>query len=196
MFTRHYLLAATLLIGSIAAVAVSQDAPTTQPSSAPATTVVLPDESDGGEAQPSAEDVLNELLRRRAENPMIEPAQPIRARPVDAAADHTSHGSNSASAKRLLREGQFIINRRGRLSPAIGAASPWQFHFDADASGLNDPPVFLMPCRLLEDAEKIFHENGEDTTFLLSGTAYAYRGANYILPTLIQQAPNRGNLQR
>ncbi len=145
---------------------------------------------------PTAERVLNELLRRRSENPLIEPARPRggdggvegrAARPLG-----TAPGVGEADLK---REGQFVVLRRGRMMRATGGASPWLFVFDADRNNLDDPPMYLMPCRMLEDMEQIVEDRGEAVPFIISGQVFVYKNANYLLPTLMKLAPDRGNLE-
>lgn len=183
-------------------------APAQKPAEAPAASATQPAQPN---QQQSAEQVLNELLKRRAENPLIEPARPDTpagtARTTDTTATPTRPMGTAptiASGAPLRREGQFVINRRARLvrTPAtIGSAEgpshalPWMVVFDADAEGLQDPPMFVMPCQLLQDIETTAQQQGDAAVFLVSGQVYVYRGANYLLPTIIQLAHDRGNLQ-
>jgi hypothetical protein len=67
--------------------------------------------------------------------------------------------------------------------------------FDADASGMADPPMYLMPCQMLEDMEQIVQQQGDSVVFVISGQVFVYHGANYVLPTLMKLAPSHGNLQ-
>lgn len=151
--------------------------------------------------QPSAEEVLSELLKRRAENPLIEPAQPqpdSAAKP-DAAEQETGQTLGSAPdlpAGKLMREGSFIITRRGRLMRAGNGAAQWLFAFEADKDQLADPPMYLMPCRMLEDMENLASKHDRSILFVVSGQVFTYRKANYLLPTMMKIAPRRGNLQQ
>jgi hypothetical protein len=174
-----------------AAAAPAAAAGSTTPSTAPA---AAPNGSGG---QPSAEQVLNELLRRRAENPLIEPQRPASApTPVTVNPKSPSVGTAPKSAQTpLKREGQFIITRRGRMVRASGDSSAWMFVFDGDASGIQDPPMFLMPCTLLEDMEGLANRGGDSAIFVVSGQVFVYRGANYLLPTLMRLVPDKGNLK-
>ncbi len=146
--------------------------------------------SDG--AQSSAEDVLSELLERREENPLIEPARPTEAGTDKRKPVGTAPGVENAT---LIREGQYLLRRRGRLLRSSEAMTGWMYAFDADSDGLGDPPMYLMPCKLLEDMELIVEEQGEDAAFILTGKVFVYRSANYLLPTMMTQAPPHGNLQ-
>ena len=62
----------------------------------------------------------------------------------------------------------------------------WSFVFQADATGLGDPPMLLMPCLLLEEMEAHAQRSGPDSPLLISGRVYRYRGRNHLLPTMFQ----------
>ena len=152
-------------------------------------------------AQPSAEEVLEGLLRKRTENPLIEPARPavttplVPGKPTPAPAAIAGSAPGASSKAPLRREGQFVITRRGRMVRGSGGATNWMFVFDSDGEKLSDPPMYLTPCLLLEDMENIAARQGDSAVFVLSGQVFVYRGANYLLPTLMKLAPVRGNLQ-
>ena len=159
-------------------------------------------------AERSAEEVLNDLLKRRAENPLIEPSRPEAAVPATAPAVPGVPGVPGAvpagqpmgtapaigAAGTLRREGAFVINRRARMVRVPGEGLPWMVVFDADATGLADPPMYLMPCQMLERVESLAQQHGDAAVFLVSGEVYVYRGANYLLPTIMRLTQDRGNL--
>ena len=89
-------------------------------------------------------------------------------------------------AERLTPEGSFVMNRRGTVSRHPSGA--WMLTFDADASGLADPPMVLLPGRQLERLERYMQGAPGRPSVLVSGRAYLYRGRNYLQPTLIRQA--------
>lgn len=161
--------------------------------------------------QPSAEQVLNELLRRRAENPLIEPVRsgnnpannvpntpagvplaPGSGKPTTGAASRAAH---PASPTTLRREGQFIVTRRARIVRASADSAAWVVTFESDSSTLQEPPMYLMPCQMLEDMENVISQHGDAAVFVVSGQIYAYRSANYLMPTLFKLAPAKDNLQ-
>ena len=148
----------------------------------------------------TADEVLEDLLQRREDSPLIDPARPDEVSPPREPEERQSLRALAGVAPdaelELRREGQFIITRRGRMVRAPGDGTGWVFVFEADGGRMQDPPMYLMPCQLLEDMEQIVQEHGDSVVFVLSGQVFLYRGANYLLPTLMQLAPDRGNLQR
>lgn len=180
----------------IATVAAQQSAPTTQPAGAEPGAATEPDtRADTDAEQRSAEDVLNEMLNRREENPIIQPARPDRAAAETEYGPGVGTAPGAAKPVKLVREGQFVLNRRGRMTRTTEGMTGWMFAFDSDSDGLADPPMHLMPCKMLEDMESIIAEQGDDAPFTLSGQVFVYRNANYLLPTLMQLAPKRSNIQ-
>lgn len=159
---------------------------------------------------PSADQVLGNLLRRRQENTLIEPSRTAPVSPAPGAPDAPVTLPGTApeadaqgniprpevARHKLQREGSFVLMRRGRLMRAVGAATTWMYVFDADDQDMTDPPMYLMPCQMLEDMERIVAERGDSVSFIVSGQVFVYRDANYLLPTLMKLAPRRGNLQR
>ncbi|HBS28832.1 MAG TPA: hypothetical protein DEB06_05140, partial [Phycisphaerales bacterium] len=82
----------------------------------------------------------------------------------------------------LVREGAFLLNRRGRVVQADDLT--WVFVFDADAEGRAEPPMVLLPSLRLTELERLVASREETVTLRLSGMALVYRGRNYLLPTL------------
>jgi hypothetical protein len=97
-------------------------------------------------------------------------------------------------APTLRREGEFVLQRRGRLIRSEGAQP--MFSFDADGPKAAEAPMYLLPCRLLQNMEELVREQGDQTVFILTGQVFVYRGANYLLPTLIKPAVEKGNLKK
>jgi hypothetical protein len=192
------------LLGLISVFALAQDKAASPPQ-APAPSAAPGKAAEPLPAQPSAEQVLNELLRRRAENPLIEPvrssaapatggptAPSVGSKPATGAPARAAHPTSPTS---LRREGQFVITRRARIVRAAADSAAWMVSFEADASTLQEPPMYLVPCQLLEEIENVINQHGDAAVFVVSGQILAYRGANYLLPTLFKISPDRGNLQ-
>jgi hypothetical protein len=171
----------------VAVASVAQEGPSEDRAPAPAA------ESD------TSDQVMERMLRDVQENPLIEPVQrPSDRRPTEArpAADPRVIGvAPWAPAPKLRREGEFVVNRSGRLVRSTDGLH-LMFVFEADSRVGHEPPMILVPCQILQDMEQIVHDRGDRIMFILSGQVLAYRGANYLLPTIMKVAMDRGNLQQ
>ena len=151
-------------------------------------------------AQQDAQSELDQMRNQMEESPLVEPSQ----RPVDRApVDETLFQPDArvigvppdAAPPKLRREGEFVLNRRGRLLRSTGTAMAYLFVFEADDEGKPEPPMFILPCQRLESMESLVREQGDKVLFELSGQVFTYRGANYLMPTMMKLAIDRGNLQ-
>ena len=155
---------------------------------------------------PSADEVMQDLLDERQEPPTIAPTQqpggmtvppPPSAPPVGRAGmelDPAVLGPLPGEpAPTLRREGEFLVNRRGRLIRSD--AGEQMFVFEADSQDAPEPPMILQPCRRLQDMEDIVQQRGESVVFIVSGQVHVYRGQNFLLPTMMTIAVDRGNLE-
>jgi len=93
----------------------------------------------------------------------------------------------------LKREGEFLVGRRGRLVRSVEGKS-LLFVFDADSAKAPELPMVVQPCRLRESMENLIVERGDSVVFIVSGQVHTYRGANYLLPTMMKLAVDQGNL--
>lgn len=153
----------------------------------------------------TAEQVLEQLKQKRKARPSVAPTQkPI----VEAgASDIPGRGNRIDIDPRVLgtapgmpqpklrREGEFIPLRRGRII-RTPSASQVMFVFEADAKTAPEPPMILLPCQTLESMERLVIERGDQVVFLLSGQVFTYRGANYVLPSVMKLAIDKGNLRK
>ena len=80
----------------------------------------------------------------------------------------------------LIREGAFLIDRRGIIVPVAGRR--WAFVFDPDETGKSDDPMFLQPCLRLSEMIRLAESRERTVTFLITGEVFVYRGQNYLLP--------------
>lgn len=147
---------------------------------------------DDAPTQPSAEDVIRQLEGQARENPLIEPTRPLMREQTPGSEVQTDPrvlGVAPGQAKPTLRrEGEFIVNRRGRIKPAGGAQVGSLFVFEADSQANPEPPMHLLPCQMLQSMEDLATERGHSVIFVLSGQVFTYRGANYLLPTMMKIA--------
>lgn len=145
---------------------------------------------------------MDELLNAREAAPVIEPmrtttpgSQPelvssAASVDIDPAVLGIAPGDEPPP---LRREGEFIINRRGRLIHSVDSGHRL-FVLESDASHSPELPLVLQACQLLETMENTVDRRGDTTIFILSGQIHTYRGANYLLPTMMKTAANTGNL--
>lgn len=179
-----------------------EDEPATEPTpqgSTEDTTATAP--PTGG--TPSAEEVMRQMLERRQDPPPTPPVRrqqrsaqnlpepPTATVAVDPAVIGIAPGEDPPPLK---REGAFIVSRRGRMIHSLDGGSRL-FVFEADSLDAPEAPMFLQPCRLLETMEDLVRERGDQVVFTVSGQVHAYRGANYLLPTMMIIEPDRGNLE-
>lgn len=179
-----------------AAASPSQAAPASQAPDA-ATTQPAQDASD---AAPATQQVMQQLLAQAQAPPPAAGGSlgSAAAAPTTADGGLTTNPAVQGTApptapSKLLAEGQVILNRRGRI-----IRSPDGFHvlfaFEADSEDVSEAPLILLPCQIRQTMEDLVQERGDTLVFIASGQVYAYRGANYLLPTTMKVAIDRGNL--
>ena len=155
----------------------SAPAATTKP--APATT----------EQNTSAQEVLNSLLSHHISRPIqqLVKMQPmLTAKPIPDLPQPVGYVQPPA-----LREGSYIWNRPGRLL-FNQPLHEWIFVFQADSSSLLEPPLILLPCRLLQRMETRSGRRGTEIKFRVSGKITQFKGRNYLFTTYVEVAHNLG----
>lgn len=140
------------------------------------TTRPAPPTSRPAAAAPSVDDMFKQLLV---------PSRPI-PRPLEPARDvpQTDISSNRAVAPNaprlnLIREGTIVFDRRGRLNRTIDGQ--YEFHFEADAQTMKDPPMVILPNLKLMAMETAIKTNTRELRFSITGMVTEYNGRNYIL---------------
>ncbi|MCX5659528.1 MAG: hypothetical protein NTW19_07365 [Planctomycetota bacterium] len=145
----------------------------------------------------SADQVLQQMGSMIERNAAIESAPRVVTTPpatkvMDPAVLGPAPGERATT---LRREGEFVVERRGRLVHGTGNSTV-MFAFDADARTSPEPPMVLIPCQLLQSMENLSQERGDRVVFVLTGQVFTYRGANYLLPTTMKLAIDKGNLKK
>jgi hypothetical protein len=169
---------------------------------------VVSDPADTAATQPAsdedaAEQAMSDLLGSRQDAPVIEPvAEPSIQYPgvrigvpaanvdIDPAVLGIAPGEDPPP---LRREGEFVVNRRGRLIRSSDGGH-LLFVFEADTQDAPELPMVLQACQLLEAMEDTVERHGDSAVFILSGQVHTYRGTNYLLPTMMKIAVDKGNL--
>jgi len=177
----------------------------TATTTAPATSSAPEVRPDTAKKPPSAAEVMDDLTGRIERNPAIEPTHkspssiaPLPNLPAGMTEEAGSIVAGVAPGGQMMKmrkEGEFVINRPGRLvrAPQSGILL---FAFDSDSPTGVEPPVIIMPCAYLQFMEDTARERGDRVVFVISGQVTSYRGANYLLPTNVRQGIDRGNLSR
>ncbi len=176
-------------------------------------TAIEPDDNDAEAAQeeapveqPSntATDVMEQLLQQRDASPVVQPEtgpaieyieNRLGVMATKADLDQSVIGvAPGLSQPKLRREGDFIVSRRGRLIRSPDGSNVL-FVFSADSKHASEPPMIMQKCRRLEDMENYVQKRGDNVIFIVSGQIHTYRGANYLLPTMMKIATDQGNIQ-
>ncbi|NQU74795.1 MAG: hypothetical protein HQ546_00605 [Planctomycetes bacterium] len=150
------------------------------PASAPDGPASMP-ASTGNEApagsEAAADAVIQALLRSRV---VKEPVLPTSA--TAPAGEGDSEAPKALFQPLPKPPGSMIFNRLGRLVKDE-ASGWWTFRFESEKNLLYEPPMRVLPNRLLEEMETILEKNSIAPTvrFLVSGEVTHYRGNQYLL---------------
>lgn len=154
--------------------------------------------AEARDAERDADRAIGDLQRERPENVPI-PPQPGRAArvppgvvvPVNPA---VVGALPNAERPALRREGEFIVNRRGRLVRSADGQHAI-FTFDRQQGSEQDPPMILLPSQLLENMEDLVRDRGDQVSFIISGQVFLYRGTNFLMPTMMRLAVSPEHLR-
>ena len=125
---------------------------------------------------------LEQAARTREGNAGVPGGAATPGAPANATSAPSAGGDRQTG--RLMREGAFVTNRRGRMNR--GASGEFLFSFDGDANGKVDPAMVLMPSMNLAAMERLFDKGGDSVSFTISGQVFLYKGRNHMLPTVFQ----------
>ncbi|MEI8196876.1 MAG: hypothetical protein WCI73_13330, partial [Phycisphaerae bacterium] len=84
-----------------------------------------------------------------------------------------------------LREGQSIFDRVGRLVKDE-KTQQWLFAFESDGKEMKDPPITLVPSKMLEAMEDASAKGTKSIRFKISGEITEYHGKNYLYIKFMQ----------
>ncbi|HVP73360.1 MAG TPA: hypothetical protein VMS30_06445 [Phycisphaerales bacterium] len=101
---------------------------------------------------------------------------------VPASQDGAPDAPDTSATGATLHENAAVVNRRGKITR--DRSGGWLMVFDADATGLADPPMKLLPCELLEKIEDYARRSGNNSPIILTGQVYVYAGQSHLLPTV------------
>jgi len=157
--------------------------------------------SDESPGQMSAEDILREFQKERPKAKPVLPSQPeSNVNGLPRGTDRMDEGGPSRAstgAGRGLRmpEGYFLVDRVGRV---VRDDNWWVLHLvgDNNPNASPDPPLRLLPNRLLERMVREVESSNEDLEFVVSGEITEFMGENYLLLRKLLRRRNVGNLSR
>ena len=131
-----------------------------------------------GELEPEIADIVASL---EAEREAHQPLAPIR---VD--------GADVPGSESVLKEGTFVLTRRGRMVRL--ETGQWAFVVDSGADGMPtlDPALVLTPCLNLQAMERLASDRGEELVIELTGRTLAYKQRAYLVPLMFQVARDEG----
>lgn len=181
---RNYLMPAAIraAAGILATPTPSEAADTDAP---PVPQAGVPGASEpGGIADdPDVADLIAELEKRP---PFPRPA----TRPPDSTRPRDGRDEGDAPIAPPPEDGTYFAGRRGRMVRSSQGA--WLFVTDNDNP--NRPPrvYTLLPCRTLEELERVALREGDASAGLVSGRVYRFRDQWFLLPTLYQQERRGG----
>ncbi|MGH7131874.1 MAG: hypothetical protein ACREJO_08020 [Phycisphaerales bacterium] len=126
---------------------------------------------------PKPDELLRELEAARRNRPTIKPTVPGAV--VQGLPGAVRGGANSVMAGRLVRQGTFLLSRRGTVSKLPDGEVV--FTFDLDEHGAAERPMPLLPNTNLQNLERIADRADPTARFNVSGQVMAFKGRNYLL---------------
>lgn len=158
-------------------------APTTVPATQPAPAATAPGVVLTPTASaPSPQAIIDKLLDTH--NTSATPVLPATNSSPMAVAVAPAVAPNPPATTRL-REGQFVWSRVGRLVK-VEKTNDWVFAFESDGKEMKDPPMGLLPCKMLEAMQNNSGQGKISVRFRVSGQVTEYQGKNYLLVTYMQ----------
>ncbi len=143
--------------------------------------------------QPSAAEILQELMKKQQARPAIMPSRPterVEGQPPVAATEPSV--SPSRQDQPLLPDGTTIADRVGRI---VRRQNGWYFVFESEAKVLREPPLQILPNKDLETMEIQSANGTRPVRFRVSGEVTEYRGANHLLLRKVLVVHDLGNLK-
>jgi len=203
---------AILITGLAAAMLVARPAasdetdPASEPSDPPAASPAepSPDEPPQGESarqpappdrapEPTADEVLKMLTPKEGTpRPLVRPTLPGRPARTTPAPEALPRNAVVPVERRLLPDGYRLVDRVGRLQRE---GEYWTLVFESRSTQTVEPPIRLLPNRLLEDMEIASAGGTRPLVFIVSGEVTEYHGVNYLLVQKLLIRPSMGNLR-
>jgi len=146
---------------------------------------------DRGRTPVTAEDILKEFQKER---PVAEPLLPRpQAGETDISSPLTTELQSKSGAR--LPDGYMLVDRTGRLSRE---GEWWVISFLSDnhPQTAPEPPMKLLPNRMLERMVRESESSNTTVEFIVSGETTDFLGENYLLLRKLMRKRDLGNLSR
>jgi len=127
---------------------------------------------------PSARSVHEQLINDRSNTPAANPVAPAVNTNLALTPAVSANAPQPPSATRRIEGG--ALQGIGRLVKDVKTNS-LVFVFDSDGPQMADPPIGLLPNRLLEAMEQINAKNARGAKFKIAGEITEYNGKNFLL---------------
>ena len=165
----------SLTLGVLLLAASSLQAQTTQPAATTRPTgAIAPNDT-----------VLKNLLKPT--NPSAQVLQPIQDAPTVDAKSGVNAVAPGAPDVKLVREGNYVVNRVGRLTHVNDNQT--EFTFEADGKTMQDPPMVILPNLNLMSMETAVTATSRDLKFRITGVVTEYKGRNCVLIQKVVPVP-------
>lgn len=142
---------------------------------------------------PSAEDVIRQFQQQRPTATPLLPTGPEGETIERGRGDELGDSTDPRMAKTRLPEGYMLVDRVGRLS---AQGEWWVLTFESDSDSYPEPPMKLLPNRLLERMVRESQGGSEPIVFILTGEITDFRGENYLLVRKVLRKREMGNLHK
>ncbi|HRX87520.1 MAG TPA: hypothetical protein P5572_21045 [Phycisphaerae bacterium] len=148
-------------------------------------------QDERGTAPISAEDILKEFQKER---PVAEPLMPKPMPEEDGEAVQADGGVAAGSSARLP-DGYILVDRTCRL---VRDGDWWEVVFKSDnhPETAGEPPLKLLPNRMLERMVRESQSTAGSVEFIVSGEVTDFMGENYVLLRKLMRKREMGNLMQ
>ncbi|MCL2647468.1 MAG: hypothetical protein FWD61_10775 [Phycisphaerales bacterium] len=127
---------------------------------------------------PSARSVLEGLINDPVSAPAAQPVSPaINPDPTLTPAISANAPKPPVTTRRIEKD---ALQGIGRLVKD-DKNNAWIFVFDSDGPSMTDPPIGLLPNRILEAMEQINAKSPRGAKFKIAGEITEYKGKNFLL---------------
>ena len=142
-------------------------------------------------AVPDPEDIIRELEKDKPTTPLVLPKQPGDSRRT---VERPSRSvTPSQKDRRRLPEGYVLVDRVGRMNKD---GQWWAYTFQSDQNRtVREPPIRLLPSRMLESMELASAGGTRAVDFKISGQVTEFHGINYLLLEKVLVVRSHGNLE-